>query len=99
MAISIAAPPEAPEPAPRPVAGRGLARRLRVPLIAAAVLALVMLLGSGFDRNTIKVPTTAQQTPTTVAPPTAAAPTTAVAETVPDTTPAPAPQKGKKKGG
>jgi hypothetical protein len=61
------------------------------------VIAIVMFLGSAFDRNTIDVPASAHQTPTTAAPPTTAPAT--VAQTVPDTTPAPAPKKGKKKGG
>ncbi|MEA2900869.1 MAG: eukaryotic-like serine/threonine-protein kinase [Acidimicrobiaceae bacterium] len=72
--------------------------RWRTPLIVAAVLALVMLFGSAFDRNGI-APAGAVQTPTTTtAPPTTAAPAP-VAETVPETTPPT--RKGKKgdKGG
>ncbi|MEY2453092.1 MAG: eukaryotic-like serine/threonine-protein kinase [Acidimicrobiaceae bacterium] len=81
----------APVAAHSAAAGLGTARlvvprRLRAPLIAAAIIAFVLLLGSGFDRNGISVPASAQ-TPTTAAPTTTAPPAPVVAETVPSTTP------------
>jgi serine/threonine protein kinase len=106
--IRIAAPPETTtevgqEPIVLPLAaagaGRGpgdVARRARVPLIVAAVVAALLLLGTAFGSKTTGAPTTTTTQPIpTTAVPTTAPPTTA-AETVPDTTPPPGPRKKKK---
>jgi hypothetical protein len=72
---------------------RELAGRLRVPLIAAAVVALLLIIGSAMSRDGIEVPAGAT-TPTSASPITA--PPATAAQTVPSTTPPT--HKGRKKG-
>jgi hypothetical protein len=98
-ATATAAPVAAPAPTRVPGGRRDLAGRLRVPLIVAAVIALLLIVGAAMSRDTVDVPANATAT-TTTAVPTTTAP--AVAETTPVTEapppPEPAPRKGKKKG-
>jgi serine/threonine protein kinase len=83
-----------PAPVSTPRARFIVARRLRAPLIAAAIIALLLMVNSAIGGGRV-MPATAE-TSTTLTPSTTAAPAT-VAQTVPTTAaPAPAPKSGKK---
>jgi hypothetical protein len=69
-----------------------------VPLIAAAVVALLLLVGSALSRGGLEVPAGAT-TPTTATPTTAAPVTAPPATAAPETTPPPAKAKKHDKGG